>query len=409
MLKSFISNWIKLAGLIAFVVLGFFVVKITLKAVDTASEFHFLNNNNQGVAGFLIEASETYIKKDPKIALGFLTKATEVNAVDSRIYLLTGLAYEGLGQLDDARYWMEAADRLGPRKPLNQMELGQFWFRQQDLDKALLHWMIALEMNPKFQAEGFHDLVLFMRKPVYLEAIKKLVKTHDPLWWGSFFHHAALYAEDLVSLKTLYEARLSSGFEVTKLEEDALFERLMRDRQWSDAYFTWLNHLSTQELNLLGNIFDGSFLLPPTNSGFGWRAHDEAAYNVFFKNHTTNKTSGEAMIYFSGAQPKNLTPLYQWLLLEPGRFRLKGEVMTDHLVAGEGLFWELSCRDGRVINKPLLFAGSMTWQAFETSFDIQEPRGCEIQRLSLTIRQDINQPFHYEGSITFRALNIERL
>jgi tetratricopeptide (TPR) repeat protein len=407
--QSILGIGVKVLLVIGLMTLGVAVVQITFKAVDTDQEFHFLSKNNQGVAGFLIEASETYIKENPEIALRVLTKATEVNVVDSRIYLLTGLAHERLGQFEDARYWMEASHRLGPRKPMNQMEIGQFWFRQHDIDKALFHWMIALEMNPQYQGEGFKDLLRFMRKPLYLEAFKRLLKTHHPLWWESFFSYAASHAEDLASLKALYEARLSSGFEVSPLEEDALFERLMRDRQWADAYFTWLNQLSTQELNQLGNIFDGNFLLPPSNKGFGWRIHEEAAYSVFFKNHLKDKTSGEAILYFTGASAKHLTPLTQLLLLEPGLFKLKGEVMMDHLQAGEGLFWELSCHDGRVINQSLLFIGSKAWHSFETAFEIPRSRDCEVQRLNLKIRQDINQPFRYDGSIAFRALNIARV
>jgi hypothetical protein len=408
MFKSSLSIVFKISMVLGLMILGYTSFQITLKAVDTEHEFHFLDKNNRGVAGLLIQTSESYFQKDPQMALSYLVKASQVNVADGRIYLIAGLLYESLNEIDKAKFWMRESDRLGPRKPLNQMAIGQFWFRQHELDQALIHWMVALEMNPEFQAAGFKDLVLFMHKPLYLEALTRLVKNHHPLWWSDFFNYAASHTDDLKGLKTLYEARLSSGFAVTATEENALFERLMRDRQWADAYFTWLNHLPGDTLKYLGNIFDGGFVLPPSNTGFGWRIQEEAAYNVFFKNYQTKNIPNEAVIFFNGSRPKNDIPLFQYLLLESGNFKLTGEVMTQYLEAGEGLFWQISCSDGRALNQPVLFHGTNAWKKFETTFSIPKDHNCQLQRLNLAIRQDIDRPFRYTGSINMRMLNIER-
>ena len=386
--------------------LGVRAVIERLDEADTQGTFSFLSENNRGFAGLLIEASQRQLKTSPKDALLILQKAIQKDPVDSRSYLMMGLAYEALGDVARAKILMKEAHQLGPRKPLNQIEIGQFWFRQNDIDEALWHWTVALEMKPELREKGFKDLMLFMDKPLYLDALKRLVTRHDPLWWEAFFYEATLHIKSLDHLKLLYAARLSSGFTISPLEEHALFERLFRERQWSDAYFTWMNQLTQPSMKRLGNIFDGGFSLPPSNEGFAWRTNPDPAYQIYVRDTPQRKPPHTLDVAFNGSKPRQVTPIHQFLLLEPGNFTLKGEVSTEQLKAGEGLVWSLKCLNGLMITTTSLFQGNTPWRSFSQDFTVPQNPDCRVQDLSLTISADINQPFTYEGTARFSDLSI---
>jgi tetratricopeptide (TPR) repeat protein len=404
--QPFIILLFKFFFIAALFFLGSRAVLLNIEAIETEGTFSFLSQNNQGFAGLLIKASQDKILTQPQEAISLLQKAIQKDPVDSRIYLLMGLAYERLGDVARAKTLMRDAHQLGPRKPLNQIEIGQFWFRQNEIDEALLHWTTALEMKHELREKGFKDLILFMEKPLYLEAMRRVILKHNPLWWAEFFNQAAFSIKNIDQLKGLYEARLSSGANISASEHNAMFERLMRDHQWSDAYFTWVNRLPQSQLKFLGNIFDGGFNLNPSNEGFGWRTNQDQAYHFYMNSGTDKKTPHALEILFSGSQPKNNVLIHQLLLLEPGTFNLKGEVNSEELKAGEGLIWHLNCLNGTHIGVTTLFQGNMGWTTFNQELTIPHGAECKVQDLSLRISADINQPFIYKGLVRFKNLAI---
>ena len=408
--KTPFMTWLlKVLFIAALIFLGVRATLLNLDLAYTQGDFSFLNKNNRGFAGLLIEASRSKLSTHPKDAIQILQEAIQKDPVDSRSYLLMGLAYENLGDVSRAKALMKDAHQLGPRKPLNQIEIGQFWFRQNDIDEALLHWTIALEMKPELRKQGFQDLLLFMEKPVYLEAMRRLILKHNPLWWDQFFNQAAFSLKNIDHVKLLYEARLSAGVDINPLEQNALFERLMRDRRWADAYFTWMNRLPESQLKFLGNIFDGGFNLTPSNDGFGWRTHPDPAYRLDMINPLNKKEARTLEVIFNGSLPKRAMLMQQLLLLEPGTFRLSGEVNTEQLKAGEGLLWRLQCFNGVEITRTMLFQGNLAWKTFSQDFAVPVSADCRVQHLSLAISADINQPFIYEGIARFRNLTILRM
>lgn len=407
-INLFIKSLFKGLFIVALIFLGTRAALFNLDAAKTDNTFSFLSQNNRGFAGLLIQASQEKLQTSPQEAILLLQKAIQKDPVDSRSYLLMALAYEKLGDMPRAKTLMRIANQLSPRKPLNQIEIGQFWFRQNDIDEALMHWTIALEMKYELREKGFKDLMLFMERPIYFEAMRRLISKHNPLWWDQFFNQAAFSFKHLDHLKALYETRLSSGVHMSNLEHSAIFERLMRDRQWSAAYFLWINHLPQSQLKFLGNIFDGGFNLSPSNEGFGWRINTDPAYRFYF-NKESNKGSSQILtILFTGSKPKEITLMRQILLLEPGTFHLKGEVSSEQLKAGEGLMWRLSCYNGLHIATTSLFQGSMAWGNFSQDFTVPSHNDCRVQTLSLMISADINQPFTYEGVLKLKQLAILR-
>ena len=93
----------------------------------------------------------------------------------------------------------------------------------------------------------------------------------------------------------------------------------------------------------MGYVFNGEFELPLSNSGFDWRIPVQDAAVV-------TAEPGEGI---AGKRGLNVTfvnqryagpPVYQYLLLAPGRYRLQGRARSD-LVAWLGMQWGLYCHE----------------------------------------------------------------
>jgi hypothetical protein len=79
-------------------------------------------------------------------------------------------------------------------------------------------------------------------------------------------------------------------------------------------------------------------------------------------------------------------PIYQYVLLAPGRYRLQGWARSD-LVAWLGLHWGLYCQNGSGRETPLAhtepLSGSTPWREFGADFNV--PANCPVQILRLEL------------------------
>ena len=181
----------------------------------------FLDRDEQDFTSVLIQKSQREIQTNPQEALLLLKKAIRLNPLNSDAYALMGLAYEAMGDVDRAKTFIRLAHKMTPREANNQLEIGQFWFRQNDLDRALFHWAIAFEMKPEFRARGFNDLEIFMTKPIYFAALCRLIETHDFLWWKDFFVGVANKFPNLEVGRPYWSLR-----KIEKLHEDPIVAAL---------------------------------------------------------------------------------------------------------------------------------------------------------------------------------------
>jgi hypothetical protein len=164
----------------------------------------------------------------------------------------------------------------------------------------------------------------------------------------------------------------------------------------------------------VGYVFNGDFELPLSNAGFDWRipAQDSAVVSAEPGDGVTGKRG--LNVTFSNQRYAG-PPVYQILLLSPGRYQLEGRAKTG-IDAWLGLQWGLYCQEEsgrslRQLARSEPFAGSARWREFRQDFVV--PANCPAQLLRLELanpKQGISGPadvaIRLKGKVWFDDIRV---
>jgi hypothetical protein len=153
----------------------------------------------------------------------------------------------------------------------------------------------------------------------------------------------------------------------------------------ADAYFVWMNGLSSDLLAGLGNVNNGDFEVSMPDEGFAWRITKDSGFAV-----AAEPTYGQGgrlamQVALLGEYKSNLV-MRQYLMLDPGNYQFTGRSRIENLTAGNGLQWRVNCVDISKQNLTKLphFTGADAWQNFSINFVVPET-DCLLQELALVI------------------------
>jgi hypothetical protein len=153
----------------------------------------------------------------------------------------------------------------------------------------------------------------------------------------------------------------------------------------------------------LGNLFDGRFAFPASDSGFGWRMLPVPGVQ---STTTALAGSGHALtLAFEGMRVAT-TGVMQRMALDPGTYVLRGKARADALATGRGLQWMLACAEGhqQVLASSPVLIGSQGWHEFQVAFDVpSDDCGGQWLRLQPAV------PDQIDGRAAYAELAVERL
>jgi hypothetical protein len=343
---------------------------------------------------------------DPLQAEQLLRRAAWENPTDGRLFMALAGLREQQGRTAEASELVTLASILAPMHDGVQLQAAEFELRQELLEQALAHWSVALRNRPSLRAQLYPVLLHLAEDPAALPAFGPLLND-PPSWWADVA---------LVTVRDLYKARRRDEL-VANEEEDRAYEeeqraylkRLQRDGQWLELYFTWLNGLEPEQLQVLGNLYNGSFELPFTDAGFDWRA--PKVRGVLVETSPTYGVRGKRSLHvvFQGLRVR-FQHLYQYLLLDPGQYQLRGWVRPDSLQTERGVRWIVTCAEGN--GDPLgvsdRFLGTDQWRRFTVDFEVPN-EACQAQLLRLELDGRVALEFEASGSVWFDDLAVGRL
>lgn len=354
----------------------------------------------------LLASAARIAQTDPSLALQHASRAALENPTDGRALVAMALIFEQQGNLDLAGNAMRMANVLTPRSVENQLQIAQFWARHGNIEQALPHWSVALEMAPSLNRTLFPKLLRYAEFGGHRQAFTRFYNK-PPIWWNSFFNYALSNSASEETLKAIYHFRASSPYGANQIEQKAYLDFLFRHGKWTDAYFVWLNGLSAEQLSVLGNIYDGSFELPASDLGYGWRYTQDDAYLVGNEQTYGTLEKMALRVVFLGPKPRKKEFAKQYLMLEAGTYTFHGRVRMDSVAAGDGLRWIITCGNGAALASSQTFTGSMPWQPFDIRLEIP-PQGCEAQRLQLVMVEGIQYSLLFNGSAWFDDLTLSK-
>ncbi len=334
-----------------------------------------------------------------------LAQAAWENPSDGRAFMALARIREQAVALQSAKKLAYLADQLAPMRGEVQLEAAAFWLRQGQLEQAFQQLKTALELRPGLRKDFYPILINLVEDPDVRTAFSALLKEPPP-WWDEFFRYASANVVELDTLRAIYGM---NGRRPSVGERNSYLGRLKREVRWMEMYFVWLTSLDAQQLAVLGNVHDGSFELNPDNQGFGW--HVEPIRGVRVEAVPTHGARGKRALHlvFEGKRSR-FRHMYQYLLLEPGRYRLTGLTRLDNLRAAQGVQWKVRCMsaDSALLGASNRFLGASDWQAFDADFTVP-PGGCPAQELRLELVGRQASDFEAAGEVWFDNLGIRQI
>ena len=344
---------------------------------------------------------------DPAQAITYLAAAVRGNPTDGPTYAAIARLKEQGGELAEAEQAMQAAAQMAPRRVDVQLEAARFWFRRGDIARAMKHMDVVLTFGGSLREQIFPDLLKLAEDPATREiAHAKLLKQRIT-WWPQFFNHAAAKATSVETLRALFQMQADGPNAVTTEGLRAYLQRLQRENLWIESYLVWLNNLRKDQLNAIGNLFNGGFEEEISNLGFDWIV-TPASQVVVDTASTYGATGHKALrVVFRGPRIQ-FQHVHQYLMLDPGAYSLHGRVRPDNLETSEGIQWSIYCvGNTKAIAQSERFTGTDHWQHFTAQLQIPA-QDCAVQMLRLELAGRSALDYEAKGAIWFDDLSIAR-
>lgn len=385
--------------------------------VTNVSELHF-QSEGEGAAALALDWDKTnaqallseglrIARANPAQAITYLSAAVRNNPTDGPAYAAIARLKEESGDLAGAEKAMQAAAQMAPRRVDVQLEAARFWFRRGDIARAMKHMDVVLTFGDSLRGDLFPDLLKLAEDPATREAAYAGLLKQPVTWWPQFFNHAAAKATHVETLRALFKMQAGGPNPLTTDGLRAYLHRLQRENLWIESYLVWLNHLRKDQLNAVGNLFNGGFEGEISNLGFDWIV--TPASQVVVDTATTYGATGHKALRVVFRGPRvQFQHLHQYLMLDPGTYTLHGRARPENFEAAEGLQWSIYCvGSNKALAHSERFAGTDHWQHFTSQFKIPA-KDCAVQMLRLELAGRSALDFEAKGVVWFDDLSISR-
>ncbi len=346
-------------------------------------------------------------KADPARAMADLSSAIRNNPTDGPAYAALARLKEGSGNLAEAEKAMQAAAQMAPRRVDVQLEAARFWFRRGDIARAMKHMDVVLTFGDSLREEIFPDLLKLAEDPATREMAHARLLKQRVAWWPQFFNYAAAKATSVETLRALFQMQAGGPNTVTTDGLRAYLQRLQRENLWVESYLVWLNSLRKDQLNAIGNLFNGGFEEEISNLGFDWIV--TPASQVVVDTATTYGATGHKALHVVFRGPRiQFQHVHQYMMLDPGNYSLHGRARSDNLESPEGMQWSIYCvGTAKALAHSERFNGTDHWQHFATQFQVPA-QDCAVQMLRLELAGRSALDYEAKGVIWFDDLSIAR-
>ncbi len=347
--------------------------------------------------------------EDPERAEALLRGAYRADPSDGGALIVLAMLWLKQGQIERADKAAEAAARLSPANITVQLQMASYWLTRGKLERTLNNWNRALQIHSGLSEQLFPILLSVAENRQQQAGLRQIVAHHLPPWWEDFFVYATQNAARVDTLRALYGMGRNADRSLSLKERNAYVKRLQNEGLWGEAYISWFNDLTPEQLKVLGQIYDGGFEQTRFEGGFDWDATKQAGVDVEHR-PSFDTSSGDALhvqLYGTSVQAPIVA---QFLFLQPGHYRFSGSVKTNKLESDKGLVWVLSCATGEQqrLAATERFVGSNQWRRFSVSFRVPA-NNCSGQRLQLQVLSSHSHEFRIHGEAWFDDLAIEWL
>ena len=326
--------------------------------------------------------------------------------LESRAFRYLGTAAQARGQRKEAFRLYTIAAKRNPRDQPSLAWLTDRALQRGDYVEAIARMDRMMRVEPQREHKLAPVMLALAAIPGAHAALADALVARPP--WRKQMLGRILSRSPAVApvFPLVEELRFRKG----GLDPDELstwIDRLALDGQWGSAYLTWVQSLSPEASQHIGNVFNGGFESEPGQAGFDWRFEEVAGARI----SREQTTGAEGQVALRIGFDEDRVPFHhvrQLLALPPGEFRMSGRVRTDDLRSERGLVWTLTCASSRrVLAESEAFSGRREWRGFTMDFDVPSTPDCGGQWLTLRLPARIPAEQRIGGVAWFDALRIK--
>lgn len=327
--------------------------------------------------------------------------------LDGRPYRFLAEALLAQRRPADASGLFEVAAARGPRDLPSQTWLANQALAHGDFPAALARIDIILRVQPQLGPKIYPVMAALALRAQEQPAVASVLAKQPP-WRPTFMQNLLRSAPDSAAIFGLVELLRHAPPGLSNDELGWWLDRLIAEHQWSTAYLTWAASLDPTERDHIGNVFNGSFELEPSQQGFGWRFGRPPGARIS-REQVTGATGSLALRIAFEDRRVPFRDVRELLALSPGDYRFTGRSRLDQLRTERGLVWSLSCaEDNRPIAETQPFAGNHAWRDFEQQVTVPAAN-CAAQWLTLLLPARIPAEQRIGGTAWFDGLEMERV
>ncbi len=335
------------------------------------------------------------------------------NPADYGALLNLALQLERDGKKDAARDAAAGALRLAPASQGVLLQTAFLYLRAGDEAPGLVVLRRFVELYPNEGDKVWPVFTAALDSGRHRDFFTRAARD-NPVWWLRFMGHACSHAT-VGGIQQAFTTRVDAGL-TTVEERRCVVARLQREGQWTTAYQYWLNSLPAEQKQRVGFVFNGGFEAPLSNLGFDWIVPTQE--DIVVNADLTEGASGKRALHVTFVNKRySGPPLYQYLMLFPGKYRFDGKGRADGLSSRlVGVQWGLYCHDAKGGQGPQLarsdpLMGSADWAYFQQEFVVTKDCPVQLLRLELAnLQRDAksggNVAIRMRGGVWFDDLRV---
>ncbi len=273
------------------------------------------------------------------------------------------------------------AARLSLRDPRTQLSAVNIALQAKNHDEALRHLDGLLRSRPELGEQLFPVLSKLVDDKDAVSFLAGTLNTRPP-WRKPLFDHLVKQPDGWQTAQKLFAALRASGGETEAGEVRQLVASLIKQKNFEQAHYVWLDSLHQARLARVQNVFDGGFDMEPLNQYFDWNIRPSKNAVASIVSRPGSSANLALRAEFVGHQGF-YAGVSQHLRLLPGTYALRFTVLVQKLEASRGLLWRIRCaeKNGLLAESPEIRT-SGPWVPSNVLFSVPET-GCSTQLLQL--------------------------
>ena len=343
---------------------------------------------------------------DLKEAESLARQALRADPLDERALSLLGRIAERKGDAQKADALMRMAGARSWRDSITQAWLYDRNFSRQNYRQSLQNLDAILRVsNNDLRARLFPALAAFTVDPRAFAALTEFLVTAPP-WRGWFLMSLSTALANRSRLTELYAALKEQNSPPTAGELIPYLNRLVRDREFTQAYQTWQDALPPAQRKNARYPYNRDFDAPLDGMPFNWMLRSVIGADVQIVPSPDGARTRALRLQFSGTRV-SFANVSQLMLLPPGNYRFSGNVKANDFHTSRGLWWRIYCaeRPQDTLGQTDLVSGPLPWTDFSLDFVVPD-KGCTAQQLQLELPARVASEQEIEGELWYRYLRI---